>query len=313
MSKIRVAIAGVGKLCKFSACRAWSTTGTIPARTLPGSCIPGSAVGESGISRSSPPSTSTAARSASRSSRRSSPSPTAPGCFRTCSRSSSVIVEMGRCSTAWRNMAELSRRSRPSAWPTPSPCRSSSGCARPARRFLICYLPVGSEQAARHYAEACLAARVGLVNCMPVFIASDPAWAARFREAGVPIIGDDIKSQLGATITHRALTRLFGDRGVKIDRTYQLNVGGNTDFLNMLERSRLRSKKTSKHGSVRVSARPTPRRRRHPHRPVRLHPVAPRPQGRVHPYGRPRLRRHADGIELRLSVEDFAEQCRGRD
>lgn len=115
---------------------------------------------------------------------------------------------------------------------------------------LICYLPVGSEQAVRHYAEACLAARVGMVNCMPVFIASDPSWAARFREAGVPIIGDDIKSQLGATITHRALTRLFGDRGVKIDRTYQLNVGGNTDFLNMLERSRLRSKKTSKTESV---------------------------------------------------------------
>lgn len=115
---------------------------------------------------------------------------------------------------------------------------------------LICYLPVGSEQAVRHYAEACLAARVAMVNCVPVFIASDPAWAARFREAGVPIVGDDIKSQVGATITHRALTRLFGDRGVRLDRTYQLNVGGNTDFLNMLERSRLQSKKKSKTESV---------------------------------------------------------------
>ncbi|SMF84016.1 NTP transferase domain-containing protein [Tistlia consotensis] len=115
---------------------------------------------------------------------------------------------------------------------------------------LVCYLPVGSEQAVRYYAEACLAAKVGMVNCVPVFIASDPAWAARFREAGVPIVGDDIKSQVGATITHRALTRLFGDRGVKLDRTYQLNVGGNTDFLNMLERSRLQSKKKSKTESV---------------------------------------------------------------
>jgi len=104
---------------------------------------------------------------------------------------------------------------------------------------LVCYLPVGSEKAVRHYAEACLAAKVALVNCMPVFIASDAAWSARFREAGVPIVGDDIKSQVGATIVHRMLSRLFGDRGVKVERTYQLNTGGNTDFLNMLEMSRL--------------------------------------------------------------------------
>tara|TARA_R110002072_G_scaffold46555_6_gene128692 strand:- start:1347 stop:3233 length:1887 start_codon:yes stop_codon:yes gene_type:complete len=116
--------------------------------------------------------------------------------------------------------------------------------------ILVCYLPVGSEQAVKHYAEACLASGVAMVNCVPVFIASDPAWAARFRQAGVPIVGDDIKSQVGATIVHRQLTRLFGDRGVSLDRTYQLNTGGNTDFLNMLQQSRLKSKKKSKTQSV---------------------------------------------------------------
>jgi myo-inositol-1-phosphate synthase len=115
---------------------------------------------------------------------------------------------------------------------------------------LICYLPVGSEQAVRHYAQACLDAKVAMVNCVPVFIASDPVWAAKFREAGVPIVGDDIKSQVGATIVHRTLSRLFNDRGVSLDRTYQLNTGGNTDFLNMLEMSRLKSKKESKTESV---------------------------------------------------------------
>ena len=115
---------------------------------------------------------------------------------------------------------------------------------------LLCYLPVGSEQAVKHYAEACLSAGVGMVNCVPVFIASDPTWAARFREAGVPIVGDDIKSQVGATIVHRTLSRLFNDRGVSLDRTYQLNTGGNTDFLNMLQQSRLKSKKKSKTESV---------------------------------------------------------------
>ena len=115
---------------------------------------------------------------------------------------------------------------------------------------LLCYLPVGSERAVRHYAQACLDAKVAMVNCVPVFIASDPVWAGKFREAGVPIIGDDIKSQVGATIVHRTLSRLFNDRGVSLDRTYQLNTGGNTDFLNMLEMSRLKSKKESKTESV---------------------------------------------------------------
>lgn len=116
--------------------------------------------------------------------------------------------------------------------------------------ILINYLPVGSEKASRFYAQACLDAGVGFINAIPVFIASDPDWARRFKEKGLPIIGDDVKSQLGATITHRVLTKLFEDRGVKINRTYQLNFGGNTDFLNMLNHSRLDSKKKSKTQAV---------------------------------------------------------------
>jgi myo-inositol-1-phosphate synthase len=115
---------------------------------------------------------------------------------------------------------------------------------------LVSYLPVGSEEAQRHYAQACLDAGVAFVNAIPVFIASDPAWARKFSEAGVPIIGDDIKSQVGSTIVHRVLTRLFEDRGLALDRTYQLNFGGNMDFKNMLERQRLESKKISKTQAV---------------------------------------------------------------
>src|SRR5438094_979553 len=115
---------------------------------------------------------------------------------------------------------------------------------------LVSYLPVGSEAAARFYAEAALQAGVAFANCMPVFIASTPEWAQRFREAGVPIIGDDIKSQVGSTIIHRTLAKLFADRAVQIERTYQLNFGGNMDFMNMLERERLLSKKISKTQAV---------------------------------------------------------------
>ena len=115
---------------------------------------------------------------------------------------------------------------------------------------LVSYLPVGSEDADRFYAQCALDARVAFVNALPVFIASDPTWAAKFTEAGVPIVGDDIKSQVGATITHRVLAKLFEDRGVLLDRTMQLNVGGNMDFKNMLERDRLESKKISKTQSV---------------------------------------------------------------
>ena len=115
---------------------------------------------------------------------------------------------------------------------------------------LVCYLPVGSEDAARFYAQCAIDAGVGFVNCLPVFIAGTPEWAAKFAEAGVPIVGDDIKSQVGATITHRVLAKLFEDRGVVLDRTMQLNVGGNMDFMNMLERDRLESKKISKTQAV---------------------------------------------------------------
>jgi myo-inositol-1-phosphate synthase len=115
---------------------------------------------------------------------------------------------------------------------------------------LVCYLPVGSEDATKWYVEQALAAGVGFVNCLPVFIAREDYWDGRFREAGLPIIGDDIKSQVGATIAHRVLTTLFQDRGVHLDRTMQLNVGGNSDFRNMLERDRLESKKISKTNAV---------------------------------------------------------------
>jgi myo-inositol-1-phosphate synthase len=115
---------------------------------------------------------------------------------------------------------------------------------------LVSYLPVGSEQADKYYAQCAIDAGVAFVNALPVFIASDPVWAKKFEDAGVPIVGDDIKSQVGATITHRVLAKLFEDRGVVLDRTYQLNVGGNMDFKNMLERERLESKKISKTQSV---------------------------------------------------------------
>ena len=122
-------------------------------------------------------------------------------------------------------------------------------------QVVVNYLPVGSEVAAKHYAQAALEAGAAFVNCMPVFIASDREWARRFAEAGVPIIGDDIKSQVGSTIVHRVLSKLFEDRGVKLDRTYQLNFGGNMDFMNMLERERLTSKKISKTQSVQSQLR----------------------------------------------------------
>ena len=121
---------------------------------------------------------------------------------------------------------------------------------RSEAHVLMNYLPVGSQKATEFYAEAALRAKVAFVNNMPVFIASNPEWAKRFEDAGVPLIGDDIKAQLGATIVHRTLTDLFARRGVKLERTYQLNTGGNTDFLNMLARDRLESKKISKTEAV---------------------------------------------------------------
>ncbi|MER3396040.1 MAG: inositol-3-phosphate synthase [Acidimicrobiia bacterium] len=126
----------------------------------------------------------------------------------------------------------------------------SSVLVKSGADVLVSYLPVGSEEATRYYAQAALEAGVAFVNCVPVFIAKDPSWARKFYEAGLPIVGDDIKSQVGATITHRVLAKLFEDRGVVLDRTMQLNVGGNMDFKNMLERERLESKKISKTNAV---------------------------------------------------------------
>ena len=131
---------------------------------------------------------------------------------------------------------------------------------------VVSYLPVGSEQATKWYVEQILEAGCGFVNCIPVFIAREDYWNKRFEEAGLPIVGDDIKSQVGATIVHRTLARLFYDRGVKLERTSQLNVGGNMDFFNMLERERLESKKISKTNAVTSISRPRDGRRRRPRR-----------------------------------------------
>jgi myo-inositol-1-phosphate synthase len=135
------------------------------------------------------------------------------------------------------------------------PVDVSAALREAGAQVVVNYLPVGSEIAAKHYAQAALEARAAFVNCIPVFIASDREWARRFHDAGVPIVGDDIKSQVGATIIHRILARLFEDRGVKLDRTSQLNFGGNMDFMNMLERERLTSKKISKTQSVQSQLR----------------------------------------------------------
>jgi myo-inositol-1-phosphate synthase len=136
-----------------------------------------------------------------------------------------------------------------------APVDVANSLQRAGADVVVCYLPVGSEEAAKHYAQAAIDAGVAFVNCLPVFIASDPKWAQRFVTAGVPIVGDDIKSQVGATIVHRVLTKLLEDRGVKLNRTYQLNFGGNMDFMNMLERERLVSKKQSKTQSVQSQMR----------------------------------------------------------
>jgi myo-inositol-1-phosphate synthase len=138
----------------------------------------------------------------------------------------------------------------PSGEPEPSKEDVVSVFKESGAEILLNYLPVGSEEATRFYAECALEAGIGFINNIPVFIASDPTWAARFKERNLPLIGDDIKSQLGATIVHRVLANLFRNRGAKLERTYQLNTGGNTDFLNMLDRSRLKSKKKSKTESV---------------------------------------------------------------
>lgn len=166
---------------------------------------------------------------------------------------SGVEVRMGRILDGWSDhMADAppDRTFRIAEAPEPDKAEVIETLRETKADVLLNYLPVGSQQATEFYAECALEAGVAFINNMPVFIASDPAWARRFEEAGVPVIGDDIKAQLGATIVHRVLTDLFHKRGVKLDRTYQLNTGGNTDFLNMLNRSRLKSKKVSKTEAV---------------------------------------------------------------
>ncbi len=133
---------------------------------------------------------------------------------------------------------------------TEEPCDVGNVLKNSGAEILLNYLPVGSEQAARFYAQCALDAEIAYINCMPVFIVSDPEWEYKFKEKGIPVIGDDIKAQIGATITHRTLANLFKERGVKLEHTYQINTGGNTDFLNMLNRKRLDSKKESKTEAV---------------------------------------------------------------
>ena len=158
---------------------------------------------------------------------------------------------------------------------------------------VVNYLPVGSETATKWYVEQILAAGCGFVNCIPVFIGREEYWQNRFKDHNLPIIGDDIKSQVGATIVHRVLARLFQDRGVKLERTYQLNVGGNMDFYNMLERTRLESKKISKTNAVTSQLDFDLEPGQRPHRPERPRAVADRPQVGVHPAGGDVVRRRA--------------------
>ena len=178
---------------------------------------------------------------------------------------------------------------------------------------VVNYLPVGSETATKWYAEQILDAGCAMVNCMPVFIAREPYWQRRFEQAGVPIIGDDIKSQVGATITHRVLTSLFRERGVHLDKTMQLNVGGNSDFLNMLERERLESKKISKTNAVTSMLDYDIGEEQRPRRPVRLRAVADRPQVGLHPHGGHVVRRRAAQPGAEARGLGLAELGRDRD
>ena len=179
--------------------------------------------------------------------------------------------------------------------------------------LMVNYLPVGSEEATRFYASCALEAGLGFVNNIPVFIASDPMWAKRFADRNLPLIGDDIKAQMGATILHRMVVDLFRKRGVKVDRTYQLNTGGNTDFLNMLNRDPTGVQEDIQDRSRAIGDRRAPGGRKYPYRPERLRAVAARQQNCVYPYGRPALWRCADGDRLQTFGRGFAELGRGGD
>jgi myo-inositol-1-phosphate synthase len=163
---------------------------------------------------------------------------------------SPVVVSMGKALDGVSAHMEDYPENRRFAVARKRPCDVAKVLKQRNADILLNYLPVGSDKATAFYAEACLKTGVSLINCVPVFIASDKGWAGRFQKKKIPVIGDDVKSQIGATIIHRMLTKLFEDRGIKFDNTYQLNVGGNTDFLNMLNRHRLKSKKISKTEAV---------------------------------------------------------------
>lgn len=159
---------------------------------------------------------------------------------------SGVIVSMGEVLDGYSEHMKDYPEDRVFLVAQEKPCDVEKVLRESGAEVLLNYLPVGSDRATQFYAEACLKTGVSLINCMPSFIVSDRVWAKRFEEKNIPIVGDDVKSQMGATIIHRALAKLFEDRGVRLERTYQINTGGNTDFLNMLNRSRLRNKRISK-------------------------------------------------------------------
>ena len=270
VAKIRIGIVGVGN-CASSLVQGLGVLRGQESRRRDRSDALGSSEATApATSKWRPRSTSTCARSARTSPRPSSRSPTAPQVFCDDLPKTGVLRADGsgarrpRCPT----LKILSRTTVASSRPTRTRRTVADEIVEAlcdARvDVLVNYLPVGSEEAARFYAECALEAGAALVNCIPVFIASDPAFAARFEAAGLPIVGDDIKAQLGATITHRMLTDLFAKRGVKVERTYQLNTGGNTDFLNMLNRDRLASKKESKTEAVQSVAADAHRGREHP-------------------------------------------------
>ena len=177
-----------------------------------------------------------------------------------------VTVKMGKILDSFsQHLEEFPHEERflPSFIPEPTKQEIIEELKNSQAEILVNYLPVGSEEAVKFYVECALEANCAFINCMPVFIASNPEWATRFEQKNLPIIGDDIKSQLGATIVHRVLSNLFKKRGIKLERTYQLNTGGNTDFLNMLNRSRLKSKKISKTEAVKSVSAPIENRNIH--------------------------------------------------
>ena len=221
-----------------------------------------------------------------------------------------------RSSAATPSTASASTTARPSPSPTTSRSTSSRRCARPGSTSSSATCRSARSRPRSSTPSARSTPEVAFVNALPVFIAGTKEWADKFTEAGVPIVGDDIKSQVGATITHRVLAKLFEDRGVTVDRTYQLNVGGNMDFKNMLERDRLESKKISKTQSVTSQLQGEIGRAQRAHRPVRLRRLARRPQVGVRPPRGPHLRRRPaePGVQARgLGLAELGRRHHRRD